>query len=53
MPADPRLDKLAEVRLEPPVRPFFVRTHQARVPRHIGGQDRGETRDGGAGPWLR
>jgi hypothetical protein len=24
------------------VRPFLIRTHQARVPCHIGGEDRGE-----------
>src|SRR5580693_1649306 len=29
------------------VRAFLVRAHQARVTRHIGGQDRGETADSG------
>jgi hypothetical protein len=30
------------MRLEPLVRPFLIRTHQPRIPRHIGGEDRGE-----------
>ena len=39
---DFRLDKLPEMRFEPVVRPFLIRPHQARVARHIGGEDRGE-----------
>jgi hypothetical protein len=49
MLADLRLDKLAAIRLEPLVRAFFVRTHLARAPRHIGGEDRGETAGRGHG----
>ena len=41
------IDKIAEMRPEAFVRPLFVGTHQARVPRHIGGEDRGETAGGG------
>ena len=37
------------VRLEALVRAFLVRPHQARVARHIGGQDRGETAGRGHG----
>jgi hypothetical protein len=43
MLADLRVEELAAMRLEAPVRAFLVRAHQTRVPRHIGGQDRGET----------
>jgi hypothetical protein len=44
--ADLRIDQLAEMRLEPLVRAFLIRPHQARIPRHIGGEDRGEAADG-------
>jgi hypothetical protein len=37
MLADLRVDELAAMRLEAFVRAFLVRTHQARVARHIGG----------------
>src|SRR5580704_14519526 len=33
--------------LEPLVRPLLIAPHQARVPRHIGGEDRGEAADRG------
>jgi hypothetical protein len=29
------------------LRPLLVRAHQARIPRHIGGEDRGETASNG------
>jgi hypothetical protein len=38
---DLRKHQLGEVRLQPLVRALLVRTHQARVTRHIGGKDRG------------
>jgi hypothetical protein len=47
---DLRLNELREVRLEPLVRALLIRAHQARVPRHVGGEDRGEAADRGA--WL-
>jgi hypothetical protein len=34
---DLRFDELAAMRLKPRMRVFLVRTHEARVPRHIGG----------------
>jgi hypothetical protein len=40
------IDQLAEMHLEPLVRPFFVSTHQPRIPRLVGGEDRGEAADG-------
>jgi hypothetical protein len=40
---DLRINQLTEMRLEPFVRPFLVRSHQARIARHIGGEDRGKT----------
>ena len=36
-----------KVAFEPFVRAFLIGTHQARVPRHIGGKDRGEAADRG------
>ena len=36
-----------EMRLEAFVRAFLIRAHQARIARHIGGEDRGETARGG------
>src|SRR5215472_15325120 len=36
----------APMRLEPLVRAFLVGTHQSRVARHIGGEDRGKTAGG-------
>ena len=41
--ADLRIDQLAAMRLEAFVRAFLVRSHQPRIARHIGGEDRGET----------
>jgi hypothetical protein len=35
--------------LEPLVCPFLIHSHQARVARHIGGEDSGETADRGHG----
>ena len=46
MLGDLGINKLAAQRLEPFERAFLVRTHQARIPRHIGGEDRGETAGG-------
>ena len=40
---DLRVDELAAMRLEAFERPFLVRPHQPRIPRHIGGEDRGKT----------
>jgi len=40
---DLRIHKLAAMRLQAIERSFLVRPHQPRVPRHIGGEDRGET----------
>ena len=36
-----------EMRLEPFVRPLLIRAHQARIARHVGGEDRGEAADRG------
>ncbi len=40
---DLRIEKLAAQRFEAFERAFLVRPHQPRIPRHIGGEDRGET----------
>jgi len=40
-----RMDQLPEMRFEPLVRPLLICAHKARVPGHIGGEDRGETAD--------
>jgi hypothetical protein len=37
------------MRLEELVSAFLVGTHQARIPHHIGGEDRGETAGSGRG----
>ena len=37
-----RIEKLAAQRFEAFERAFLVRPHQPRIPRHIGGEDRGE-----------
>src|SRR5580704_6629277 len=53
---DFRIEKLAAQRLEAFERAFLVRPHQPRIPRHIGGEDRGEPagRDHASGtPALR
>ena len=49
MLGDLRIDQLAEMRLEPFVRAFLVGAHQARIARHIGGEDRGKTAGRGHG----
>jgi hypothetical protein len=33
--------------LEPPVSALLIRTHQARISRHVGGEDCGEAADRG------
>ena len=40
---DLRIEELAAQRLEAFERALLVRPHQPRIPRHIGGEDRGET----------
>ena len=42
---DLRIEELAAQRFEAFERAFLVRPHQPRIPRHIGGEDRGETAD--------
>jgi hypothetical protein len=44
---DLRLDQVPEVSLQPFMRPLLIRPHQARVPGHVGGEDRGEAASGG------
>ena len=44
---DLRIDELMAQRLEAFERALLVRPHPPRIPRHIGGQDRGETAGGG------
>ncbi len=39
---DFRIEELAAQRLEAFERPLLVRPHQPRIPRHIGGEDRGK-----------
>jgi hypothetical protein len=41
------INQLQEVRFEALVRAFLVGTHQARIPRHISGEDRSEATDRG------
>ena len=41
------VDQLPEVRGEALVTALFVSTHKARVPRHVGGEDRGKAADRG------
>jgi hypothetical protein len=43
MLGDLRIEEFAAQRLEAFERAFLVRPHQPRIPRHIGGEDRGET----------
>ena len=43
---DLRIDQLPEMPFEPLVRPLLIGSPQARIPRHIGGEDRGEAADG-------
>jgi len=40
---DLRIDEIMPQRFEAFVRAFLVRSRQPRIPRHIGGEDRGET----------
>ena len=47
MLADLRTEQFAQLRLEALVRAFLIDTHQARIPHHIGGEDRRETAGGG------
>ena len=49
MLTDLRIDHFVQMRLEAFVRAFLIRAHQARIPHHIGGEDRGETAGGGRG----
>ena len=42
---DLRLDQLPEMPLQPFVCPLLIRPHQARVARHVGGEDRGKAAD--------
>ena len=49
MPGDGRIDQLLEVRSEVLVGAFLVRFHQARIARHVSGEDRGETAGRGHG----
>jgi hypothetical protein len=37
------MGQLGEMRLDPIVSALLIRTHQPRVARHIGGEDRGQT----------
>ena len=46
---DLRIDELAAQRLEAFERAFLVRPHQPRIPRHIGGKNRGKTAGSGHG----
>jgi len=46
---DLRIEELMAQRLEAFERAFLVRAHQPRIPRHIGGEDRGEPAAGGHG----
>ena len=47
MLANLRIDEFVEMRLETFVCAFFVLAHQARISRHIGGEDRGQSTGGG------
>jgi hypothetical protein len=42
-----RIDQLSEMGLESLVRPLLIRSHQARVARDVGGEDRGKAADRG------
>jgi hypothetical protein len=42
---DLRIENLAAQGFKAFERAFLVRSHQPRIPRHIGGEDRGETAD--------
>jgi hypothetical protein len=37
------INELVQMRLHSLVRAFLIRSHETRIPRHIGGQDRGKT----------
>ena len=47
---DLRVEKLMAQRLEAFLRALLVRPHQPRIPRHIGGEDRGEAAGRGHPP---
>ena len=47
--ADLWVDHFAQMRLEAFVGAFLIGAHQARIPRHIGGEDRGKAAGGGRG----
>ena len=47
MLADLRINEVDEMRLEAFMRAFLILPHQARIPHHIGGEDRGEAAGGG------
>ena len=49
MLADFRIEQFAQMRLEALVRAFLVRSHQARIAHHIGGEDRGQSAGRGHG----
>jgi hypothetical protein len=49
VPGDGRIDQLLEVRSEVLVGAFLVRFHQARIARHVSGEDRGKTASRGHG----
>jgi hypothetical protein len=41
------IDEFPEMGFQPFVRPLLIRPHQARIPRNVGGEDRGEAADRG------
>ena len=49
MLGDFRIEELAAQRFEAFERALLVRSHQPRIPRHVGGEDRGEA--GGQKPY--
>jgi hypothetical protein len=49
MRGDLRIDQLPQMRPEALVRALLIRSHQPRVARHIGGEDRGKTSGRGHG----
>src|SRR5262249_34868593 len=48
-----RIDQLPAMGLEPFVGPLLIRPDQPRVPRHVGGEDRGGTTNGRGHGWAR
>ena len=49
MLANFRFDQFAKMRLDTLVRALLILAHQARIPHHIGREDRGKTAGGGGG----